>query len=706
MHLSFTRLTRSTFAAACVVLAMGSSTLGTISPAFADDMVMINFVNADIASVVKAIGAHTGKNFILDPRVTGNMNIISQTPVSKELAYQILLSALRVHGFAAIEERGAVKIVPEADAKTSGTVIDRGTQMSGDRIVTQVFILQNESAAQIATVLRPLVAPNNFIGAYPGNNTLVITDYAQNVQRIAKIIASIDVPTSADVQLIRLQYASAVDVANLLGRLMPEATPNPTQPGAPAKLTIAVEPRTNSLMMRADTPALITRIKTLVAGMDIPTAANGNIHVVYLRNAEATKLAETLRGLMSSGNSGSSSAGSNATPATLNAANPSTGAASGASTSSAVNSSIQAYAATNSLVIVAPDHVYNSLRSVIDKLDTRRAQVYVEALIVEVSTSIASEFGIQWQDLTGVNNTGTRLIGGTNFGGTGQNIIGAAGNISSVGAGLNLGIVRGKVTIPGVGEVLNLAALARALEADQRNNVLSTPNILTLDNEEGKIVVGQNVPFVTGSFTSTASSSTNPFQTIERKDIGLTLRVTPQVAEGGAVKLKVYQEVSSVVPTTNSIKSADLITNKRSIESTVLVDDGQIVVIGGLIQDDTKNGDSKVPLLGDIPFIGNFFKYQTRNRDKTNLMVFLRPYVLRDGKSANALTGDRYDYIRNEQGAHLKDAESLLPPTGGPQLPAVSSQPITSLTTTSAAASAAAFSVAPPALSPAPSTVK
>ena len=665
---------RSTLAAACLTLAIGGSALGmlvTTSPAFADELVTLNFVNADIPSVVKAIGGHTGKNFIIDPRVTGNMNIISQTPVTKDLAYQILLSALRVHGYAAIEERGIVKIIPEADAKTSGTVIDRSTQLSGDRIVTQVFALQNESAAQIATILRPLVAPNNFIGAYPGNNTLVITDYAQNVQRIAKIIASIDVPVSADVQLLKLQYASAVDVAGLLTRLMPESTPNPALPGSLPKLTIGVEPRTNSLIMRAETPALITRVKALVAGIDIPTAASGNIHVVYLRNAEAVKLAETLRGLIGSGSGSSGISVSSAAPATVNSSNPSTGAASGASAapSSVVSSAIQAYAATNSLVIVAPDHVYNSLRSVIDKLDTRRAQVYVEALIVEVSSSIATEFGIQWQDLSRINSSGTNLIGGTNFGGSGQNIIGASSNITSVGTGLNIGIVRGRVNLPGIGEVLNLAALARALEADQRNNVLSTPNILTLDNEEGKIVVGQNVPFVTGSFTQTASASTNPFQTIERKDIGLTLRVTPQVAEGGTVKLKVYQEVSSVVPTTSNVKSADLITNKRSIENTVLVDDGQIVVIGGLISDDTKNNDSKVPLLGDIPFIGNFFKYQTRNRDKTNLMVFLRPYVLRDGKSANALTGDRYDYIRNEQGVHLKDAESLLPPTGGPLLP-------------------------------------
>ena len=641
-------------------------TLSTLPVALAQDTVTLNFVNADIPSVVKAIGGHTGKNFIIDPRVSGNMNIISQAPVTKELAYQILLSALRVHGYAAIEERGVVKIVPEADAKTSGTVIERGTQVSGDRIVTQVFALQNENAGQLATVLRPLVAPNNFIGAYPGNNTLVITDYAENVKRIAKIIASIDVPASADLQMIRLEYASAVDVANLLKALMPEANTNPAMPGMPAKLSIGVEPRTNSLIVRADTPALVTRIKALLAGLDIPTAAGGNIHVVYLRNAEATKLADTLRSLIG----GSSAAG--ATPSSPTpAGTPPTSTAQAATSTGAATpaSSIQAYAATNSLVIVAPDHVYNSLRTVIDKLDARRAQVFVEALVVEVSTSVSSEFGIQWQDLSGLNRGGAQVIGGTNFGTTGQNIIGAASNISAVGTGLNIGIVRGRINIPGVGEVLNLGALARALEANQKNNILSTPNILTLDNEEAKIVVGQNVPFVTGSFTQSSNSSTNPFQTIERKDIGLTLRVTPQVAEGGTVKLKVYQEVSSVVPTTNSVKSADLITNKRSIENTVLVDDGQIVVIGGLISDDTKNADSQVPILGSIPLIGNLFKYQTRNRDKTNLMVFLRPTVLRDGKAANQLTGERYDYIRNEQGMALKEGESLLPPAGGPQLP-------------------------------------
>jgi general secretion pathway protein D len=652
---------------ACTISAMISFS------AFAEDTVVINFVNADIPSVVKAIGAHTGKNFIIDPRVTGNMNIISQTPVSKEEAYLTLLAALRVHGFTAIEERGVVKIVPEADGKTSGTVIGRGSQVSGDRIVTQVFTLQNESAAQLATVLRPLVAPNNFIGAYPGNNRLVITDYAENVKRIARIIASIDVPASTDLQMIKLQYASAVDVGALLSRLMPETAANPANPGAPAKLAIGVEPRTNSLLLRADTPALVTRVKALVAGIDIPTAANGNIYVVYLRNAEATKMAETLRGLL--GGAAASATSTQPTTTTNTSAGAASQTVSSASASPAptqINSTIQAYPSTNSLVITAPDHVYNSLRAVIDKLDARRAQVFVEALIVEVSSSTAAEFGIQWQDISGLNRTGTQVIGGTNFSsrGGGANIIDAASNITSLGNGLNLGIVRGTVRVAGQ-EILSLGALARALEADQKNNVLSTPNILTLDNEEAKIVVGQNVPFVTGSFTQTANAANSPFQTIERKDVGLTLRVTPQVTEGGTVKLKVFQEVSSVVPTTANVRSADLITNKRSVENTVLADDGQIIVIGGLIQDDTKNNDSKVPILGDIPYLGNLFKYKTRNRDKTNLMIFLRPYVLRDGKAANQLTGERYDYIRNEQLNAIGEAESLLPPTGGPLLPAM-----------------------------------
>ncbi len=636
-------------------------------PLAAQDTVTMTFVNADIASVINTIGKATGKNFIIDPRVTGSMNINAPTPVNKDVAYDILLTALRVHGFAAVEERGVVKIIPEADAKTSGRVVSADSAPNGDRIVTQIIPLQNESAAQLATVLRPLVPQNNFIGAYPGNNMLVITDYASNVERIRKIVAAIDVPTSTDLQTIKLNHASAVDIANLVQRLMPEATANPSTPGMPPKISVGVEPRTNMLIVRADTPALVTRIRTLVAQVDTPTAAHGNINVVYLKNAEASKVAETLRGLLS----GASNTGQTANSPSSAVAQPlSGGTAGGASTY--VSSNIQAYTATNSLIITAPDHVYNSLRTVIDKLDQRRAQVHVEVLIAEVTSAVAAEFGIQWQDLTGINKPGSNLIGGTNFGGVGSNIINAAQNIGTIGQGLNIGVVTGVMTIPGVtGSVLNLGALARALENDQRANVLSTPNILTLDNEEAKFVAGQNVPFVTGSFTQTTSGSTNPFQTIERRDIGLTLRVTPQVSESGSVKLKVFQEISSVVPTSSAIRSADLITNKRSIENTVLVDDGQIAVIGGLVSDDTKNGDSKVPFLGDIPFIGNLFKYQTRSRDKTNLMIFLRPVVIRDSKASSQLTGSRYEYIRGEQANNLKPTDSPLIPSGGAMLPAL-----------------------------------
>ncbi len=647
--------------AAAVALSLA---IGLLSPVTlsAQDTVTMTFVNADIASVINTIGKATGKNFIIDPRVTGSMNINAPTAVSKDVAYDILLTALRVHGFAAIEERGVVKIVPESDAKTSGRVAALGSAPAGDRIVTQIIPLQNESAAQLATVLRPLVAQNNFIGAYPGNNMLVITDYASNVERIRKIVAAIDVPASADLQTIKLQHASAVDVANLVQRLMPESMPNPANPGASSKLSIGVEPRTNMLIIRADTPALVTRIRALVAQIDTPTATNGNIHVVYLKNAEAGKVAETLRGLLSGASNTNTSTGAVNQPIPAGTAIPA---------GSAVSSNIQAYTATNSLIITAPDHVYNALRNVIDKLDQRRAQVHVEVLIAEVTSAVAAEFGIQWQDLTGINRQGANIIGGTNFGGVGANIINSAQNIGTIGQGLNIGVVRGTMNIPGVGTVLNLGALARALENDQRANVLSTPNILTLDNEEAKFVAGQNVPFVTGSFTQTTTGSTNPFQTIERRDIGLTLRVTPQVSESGSVKLKIFQEISSVVPTSSAIRSADLITNKRSIENTVLVDDGQIAVIGGLVSDDTKNGESKVPLLGDIPFFGNLFKYQTRSREKTNLMIFLRPVVMRDSRATAQLTGSRYEYIRGEQMNNLKETDSLLPPTGGPVLPSL-----------------------------------
>ena len=641
-----------------------------------DEKITLNFVNADIQSVIKLVGQHTGRNFILDPRVTGTVNIVSEKPVSKDMLYQILLATLRVQGYAAVEGEGFVKIVPESEAKTGANPTgEAAARVPGDRIVTQVFLLQNESAVQLVPVLRPLVTANNFVAAYPNNNAIVITDYAENVRRIEKIIKSIDLPSSSDVQILRLENASAVDIAQTIQRVIPETSAPANAPGTQPKVSIAVDSRTNSIIVRGDNPGLINRIKTVILGLDTPGAAAGNIYVVYLRNAEAAKIAETLRGLLAS----DSARTSTSTQQTSTTPTGATGTTASTTTSSAAAnpaSIIQAYPPTNSIIITAPEPVYRSLRSVIEKLDTRRQQVFVEALIVEVSLGKASEFGVQWQAARNVGG-GQTVFGGTNFSTSpsiltspGTNIIGASVDPSTLGTGLNLGIIKGSLTIPGTNiEIANLQLLARALEGDTNANVLSTPNVLTLDNEEAKIIVGQNVPFITGSYQTTANAATNPFQTIERKDIGITLRVTPQVSEAGAVKLKIFQEVSSVTRDKSVIGSADIITNKRSLESTVLVDDGQIVVLGGLIQDDQQASIDKVPLLGDIPFIGSLFKYESRNRKRTNLMVFLRPVVLKDDKAAPSLTADRYEYIRNLQGDMKLPRNLLLPPAGATQIP-------------------------------------
>jgi general secretion pathway protein D len=468
--------------------------------------------------------------------------------------------------------------------------------------------------------------------------------------------------------------ASAVDVALTVNRLFAE----PAQAGAGAadtsqRLSVVADTRSNSLVVRADNPSRITRVRTLVAMLDSPTSAAGNLHVVYLKNAEAVKVAETLRAIYLGESApaaapramavpvGTSPAGAPPSPLlaplpVAQAATPSPGM-------------IQADPATNSIIINAPDAVYNNLRAALDKLDVRRAQVYVEALIAEITADKAAEFGIQWQSLGGVNKTGPTGFGGTNFGGAGQNILGIAANPASAGRGLNVGVINGLVTIPGVGEVLNLNLLIRALESDSNANILSTPTLLTLDNEEARIVIGQNVPFITGSYAVTGAATTpTPFQTVERRDVGLTLRVRPQISEGGTVRLQIYQEVSSVVDTILP-NPAGVTTNKRAVESIVLVDDGQIVVIGGLIQDSVRDGVEKVPVLGDLPLLGGLFTYKTRSRTKTNLMVFLRPTVLRDAQRAQSLTDERYNYILGEQARSKPPASAPLPDMEAPSLP-------------------------------------
>lgn len=648
-----------------------------VVPVNADNTVSLNFANADIESVISAIGKISGKNFLIDPRVKGTLNIITNTPVSRDLSYQILLSALRLQGYTAVEGGGVIKIVPEADAKLHGVPVGKDNRVQGESLVTQVFPMRHESASQMLAVIRPLVSPNNTVTAFPSNNVLVVTDYADNLRRIAQIIESVDVP-QGDVTVIDLRYAVAADLAATVGKLLNDGLGATAQGAAGGgdtqRVNIVAEPRTNSLLVQAANPSRLRAVRQLVASLDKP-GAGGNIHVVYLRNAEAEKVARTLNAALSgeqslslgsdgrSGNALNFASGSDTASTTSSGTGSNSGTTqdgrslslTSGTTTNAVGSGtggiVQADVLNNALIIVAPDAVYRNIRHVIDQLDRRRAQVYIEALVAEISSDRAAEFGIQWQT-SNLPGSGSGGFAGTNFGGVGQNIISATADPSSLGAGLNFVIGRGTVKIPINGEmveVFNLGLLARFLESDARTNILSTPTIVTLDNEAAKIMVGRNVPFITGQYTTTGttSSAVNPFQTIERQDVGLTLEVRPQISEGGTVKLDIYQEASSLATAVDSTNGPT--TNKRSIRSTVLVDDGAIVALGGLVEDSYSGGEEKVPLLGDIPYAGALFRYDTRKRTKTNLVVFLRPVIIRDAEAHAAITSTRYDYVIGKQ---------------------------------------------------------
>jgi len=659
-----------------------------VSARAADEPVTLNFVNADIEAVVKAVAEMTGRNFVLDPRVKGVVNIVSARPVPASLVYPTLLSALRLQGYAAIESDGVTKIVPEADAKQHASPVTVGpVTAGGDRLVTEVYALKNESAIQLVNVLRPLITPNNSIAAVPTGNALVITDYADNLKRIERIIASLDVPPAGEPIVVPLRNASALDLVQILNRLLadsggaPGAAPDPQQ-----RVTVVADPRSNSVLVRAENPSRLARVRALIEQLDTAGRGGGNIFIIYLKNAEALHVAQTLRALLSGGSDATGSVSTLAlTPTTLNAsavATPAAAQAAGPQVTASVGSSgggaftaggatIQADTANNALLIMAPEPVYNNIRAVVEKLDIRRAQVYIEALVVEVTADKAAEFGIQWNllDPNKFNSNSTQVGGGTNFGtrGTGTNIIDAQVSLGSLGQGLNLGIIRGTISIPGIGTITNLALLARALQTDSTTNILSTPNLLTLDNEQAKIVVAQNVPFITGQYAQTGSTATvNPFQTIERKDVGLILTVKPQITEGGGVRMAIYEEVSSIASTSNP---AGIITNKRSLESSVIVDDGQIVVLGGLIQDSVTDNANKVPVAGDIPVVGALFRYDNRQRTKTNLMVFLKPTVVRSGAATNSLTADRYEYLMGEQQRLAPPERPFWPDPNVPVLP-------------------------------------
>jgi general secretion pathway protein D len=602
------------------------------------------------------------------------------------------LAALRLQGFAMVETKGLYKIVPEADAKLQGGNVQQiektGTNSGSGQIVTHIFKLNFEQANNLVPVLRPLISPNNTINVNPGNNAIIITDYADNLQRLARIIAALDVSNASDVEVIQLKHAIAVDMAPLVLRLIESGSANaagvasatPGQTGADYKTTLLAEPRSNALILRAANPARVALVRSLVAKLDQPgsTNASGNIHVVYLKNADATKLATTLRAAVSGQASVGGSNPAAGTPPLASTPNSMTNPTSGStlgssnvSSGSATGGQIQADTATNSLIITAPEPQYRQLRAVIDMLDQRRAQVMVESLIAEVNADKAAQMGIQWQTAKGQSG-GTVGIIGTNFNNQISTAIGQGNIIGASGGSTALGALGGGLNIASAKQINGtyvLSSLATFLQQNGDGNVLSTPTLLTIDNEEAKIVVGQNVPFVTGQYTNnnTSNGSVNPFQTVERKDVGLTLKVKPQISETGTVKLTIFQEVSSIDYTKSS--TAGLITNKRSIESNVLVDDGSIIVLGGLLSDEYSGAANQVPLFGDIPVLGWLFKSETRSRSKKNLMVFLRPVVIRDAASSDALSNNRYQQMMGLQQTTQPGFNPILGSGNAPVLP-------------------------------------
>jgi general secretion pathway protein D len=644
----------------------------------------LNFVNADIEAVARTLGSLMDKTIVVDPKVKGTISLNTDKPLSSAQAWNLFLAALRLQSFSVVEVNGLFKVLPEADAKLQGGSVSSSAQATGSalpaglpanvgQVLTQVFRLQHENPNNLLAVLRPLISPNNTINVSPGSNALIITDYTDNLLRLAKIITTLDVPNASDVEVIPLKHAIALDLAPLVNRLIESGSAlGASGAGATGqvdsayKTTLIAEPRSNAIILRAANPTRSNQAKALIEKLDRPnsTSASGDIHVVYLKNADATKLASTLRAAIASeprsplsgangvsvGNPGMSSPMPPSAPGSPNATGAQTGG------------QIQADISTNSLIITAPEPQFRQIRAVIDQLDGRRAQVMVESLIAEVDASKTSQFGIQWQNILGSKGGNVGVLG-TNFGSGGNNLLNlalsanaSAAGATAPGAGLNIG------SFKQVNGVYVLSALANFLQQNGDNNILSTPTLLTLDNEEAKIVVGQNVPFVTGQYTSnnTVNGSVNPFQTIERKDVGLTLKVKPQISETGTVKLTIYQEVSSVDATSVGSVSG-LITNKRSIESNILVEDGSVVVLGGLLSDEYDGNKAQVPGFGDIPYIGSLFRNETRTRKKTNLMVFLRPVVLRDANATELFSSGRYQQMMGAQNNSQVEPNPVMP---------------------------------------------
>jgi general secretion pathway protein D len=617
--------------------------------AFAEN-VTLNLKDADISALISTVAEVSDKNFIIDPRVKGKVTVISSRPMDSDEVYQVFLSILKVHGFAAVPSGEVIKIVPDVNAKQDGIpTANDSAPGRGDEMVTRVVQVDNVAAAQLVPILRPLVPQQGHLAAYPATNVLIISDRANNVERLLTIIRRIDQVSDSEIEVITLQYASAAEVVRVLTSLKRAVPAAKGAAAAGGGQVLVADERTNSVLLSGDRASRL-RMRAIISHLDTPLDTGGNTDVIYLRYATAADIVDTLLGV-----------------GKIEEKEAQQGKGKATTPKGAFD--IQADEATNALVITAPPDIMRTLKHVISQLDIRRAQVLVEAVIAEVSEDTARELGVQWAFSGADNNSGP--VGAVNFTNSGSvisDIINGAADVADGGSFPSI-IDNALLGFASSSGSFNYLAVMNLLASDANTNILSTPTLVTLDNEEAEIVIGENVPFVTGSFSSTGANdgATNPFQTIQREDVGLTLKIKPQINEGDALRLEIEQEVSNIADSVAG--AADIVTNKRSIKTNVMVDDGQVVVLGGLIEEKIGESIQKIPFLGDIPFLGALFRSKTADVTKTNLMVFIHPVILRDAALTQSYTNSKYNYIRALQMGQDEDGVNMLPGKGHPALP-------------------------------------
>jgi general secretion pathway protein D len=640
-----------------------------------------NYKDADLSQIIQAVGEVTGKNFIIDPRVNAKVTMVSATPMSPTAFYEAFLSVLQVYGYVAVPAGKVIKIIPNTDARqVPANDLPNSVSATSDEVVTQIVTVKNISAAQLVPLLRPLIPQYGHLAAYPSGNMLIISDRASNVNRIVRIVERMDESGDEPIEVIPLHNASAADVVRDVNSL------NQGQgEGGGAAVKVVADERTNSILLTGEKSQRL-RLKALMINMDTPLATGGDTQVRYLRYADAEKLADKLKG------QASASAKAQGGPPT---GGPGGGGGGGGGSNVDASVTIWADVATNALIITAPPKLMRSLMAVIDRLDIRRAQVLVEAIIVEVDVNKSSNIGVQWL-LDGGNSYGYGLVnlpgGGTSIVDIAAAAIGATSNnlnqtaIATTATGIGstgVGATGISSATFGTGATFALgtynsttgkgfAALVQALRSDADSNIISTPTLVTMNNEEAEVHVTQEIPLITGSYASSTQATngtTSPFTTIQREEVGTILKVTPHINEGNSVQLKIEQEDSA--PGAKITDSADISTNKRSIKTTVLMQDGGIIVLGGLMQDTVTESEDRVPGLGAIPLIGNLFKSRSGSRMKSNLLVFIRPQILRDSQAIEDVTEQKYNGIRQEEKSLNKGHIMLLPGQKQPSIPAV-----------------------------------